>query len=546
MKFFFPAFFVLFLSLNLYCQHAQITFSDDFKIAEKEYKDQTVAHSVYHKNSFYTATNSGVSMGKWLFTKLYDVKFAITIAKFDRSMNKIKEIELENGSKSFGPLMPELLLLNNQLFLAYFQSDSKTSFSLFLALVDETGLTIKKSKKICTIRQENVGIFKIMEVLKGGLVYFCNSADNKKILVACKSSPNNLQTLVADDSLSIVKQTNVSIPNSEFQISSAVLTADNLECMVLDSEHETKIVYISPDGKKSQKTLKASGNLNPCFTNVTLSRDGKSIYIYSATSVSGGDDDACNGLLISQLDCSTLQLSRQMAYEFPPEFIQTISEKGGGSARKKEYAMFTFTPVLVELGNGTIAILGCPEKVNISISTSAPNMNGQTSTVATTTLNVGPVIAFFPDLNGKSFEYVIVPRRIVFSKRQRSGSGAIQIVQAPGMSHSSASFFTARSGDDIVIFYNDNETNLAKNENEKIKSTYNPYNLVLAEAVINKDKKLQYRKQVGENLKDNKTYYLGYAVPNSSSSVVFPVGKEGVGFNAMKMFFTNWCFIDIK
>ena len=46
-------------TLNSFCQHSQVTLSEDFKIAEKEYKDQTITHSVYHNNSFYTATNSG-------------------------------------------------------------------------------------------------------------------------------------------------------------------------------------------------------------------------------------------------------------------------------------------------------------------------------------------------------------------------------------------------------------------------------------------------------------------------------------------------------
>src|SRR6187401_93808 len=70
-------------------QHSQLSLSEDFKIAEKEYKDQTVAHSIFYNNSFYTATNSGIGSNyKWAFTKLYDLKYAVTISKFDRNMNK--------------------------------------------------------------------------------------------------------------------------------------------------------------------------------------------------------------------------------------------------------------------------------------------------------------------------------------------------------------------------------------------------------------------------------------------------------------------------
>src|SRR5450631_665127 len=122
-----------FFSLSSFCQHYQVTLSEDFKIAEKEYQDQTVTHSIYYNNSFYTATNSGIGGHyKWAFTKLYDMKYPVTISKFDRNMNKIKDFELDNGERQFGPLIPQLILLNNQLCLAYYQSDNKSSFSFYL------------------------------------------------------------------------------------------------------------------------------------------------------------------------------------------------------------------------------------------------------------------------------------------------------------------------------------------------------------------------------------------------------------------------------
>jgi len=73
-------------SAKSFCQHTQLNFSDEFKIAENDdYKDQTVANSVFLNNLFYTATNSGIGgNNKWLFTKLYDMKYAITIASFDK------------------------------------------------------------------------------------------------------------------------------------------------------------------------------------------------------------------------------------------------------------------------------------------------------------------------------------------------------------------------------------------------------------------------------------------------------------------------------
>src|SRR6185295_13312507 len=400
-----------YFSLTSFCQHSQLTLSDDFKIAEKDYKDQTVTHSIYYNNSFYTATNSGIGGNyKWAFTKLYDLKYAVTVSKFDRNMNKVKDFELEKGEKIFGPLIPELILLNNKLCLVYFQPDSKSSFSLYLALIDEANLTLKEPKKICSIQQENVGIFKLESVLNAGLVFFANSTDNTKTLIACNASPNTIQTFVIDNDLNIVKQTVLRTPTTGFDISSAVLTNDNLECLVLSSDEATKIVCNSADGKKAEMRLNQAGNLSPYSTNASPSRDGKSIYIYSTTKLAGNDDENCNGLLLYQLDCSTIKLTRPLAYEFTPEVIEAICQKGGGAKHKKEYFMYNFTPNLMELNNGNLVILGSPQQISASTSTSAPNMNNQTHEIATTTLSVGPVLAFFLNRSGKTFDYTLIPR----------------------------------------------------------------------------------------------------------------------------------------
>src|ERR1700722_12493045 len=109
--------FLLFTASRLFAQHASATISSDFKVKEGEYKDQTVTHSIYYNDNFYTVTNSGASGAKWLFTKLYDVTYTVTLTRFDRNMKTIGQSELENGKKDFGPLMPSMLSFNDKLYL---------------------------------------------------------------------------------------------------------------------------------------------------------------------------------------------------------------------------------------------------------------------------------------------------------------------------------------------------------------------------------------------------------------------------------------------
>jgi hypothetical protein len=548
-KFFFAGLLAL-LSTNSFCQHAQLNFSDDFKISENDdYKDQTVANSVFNDNFFYTATNSGIGGNyKWLFTKLYDMKYAITISKFDKNMQKISETQLENGSKVFGPLQPKLLLINDKLCLAYFQSDDKASFNLYLSLVGED-LKLKEPKNICTIQQENVGIFKLESVIKGGIVFFTNTTDNSKTLVGCNTGPNTISTFVVDGELNIIKKSVVHTNTTDFKISKVLLTKDNLQCLVLQSDEETKLVSINPEGGKTETKINIPGGARAKQVNLTESADSKNIYVYSSTSPAEEDGQGCNGFFLTQLNCNTLQLAKPVVYKFSPEFIEDICKKGGGSKHKKEYSMYNFAMGLVELGNGEVAIAGSPQEVSVSTDTKTSagmNDNFKTKVESTTTINTGPIITFFPNKNGKTFEYAIVPRTSSLARGAESGTGVVQIVQSPFVTSSSTGFIAVGSGDDIVILYNDNEENLAKDVNDKIVESHSTRNVVLAEALIDKDKKLEYRKQLGQNIKGAYTYFLGNIIPVSSSGIVFPVAKQGVGFNSRKIIYTNWCFINVQ
>jgi hypothetical protein len=537
---------LLFCSSNLFSQHSTLTLSNEFKVAESEYKHQTVTHSVYFNNNFYTVTNSAVSGGKWLFSKLYDVKFSVTVSKFDKDMNTVKEVVLENGEKNYGPMLPKLLTFNNKLYVAYFKAADKTSFSVYLAALDENTLALDQPKLICTIKQDNVGVFQIESVVKSGLVYFVISPDDTKLLAVCKNAPNKVQTTLLDDKLQTLKQGLVSVTLSSFEIPSAVLTDDNRACLILDSEEGTRILGIGPNGEKTEIRYNAAGELAPYITRAKLAKDGKSIFIYSTTTQTGERPVWCNGFMLAQLDLSNFKLSKPLTYPMPGEFIKMVAEKGGGLQHKKDYAMSLFTPLLLEMENGDIAIVGSPERIAVDISRSAPNMNNQTHETATTTLTVGPVLVMFPDKNGKTFDQVMIPREIMLSKSQESGSGAIQIVSSPRQSDVTAGFIATQLGGNIVVIYNDNVKNLSREVDEKTAITKSAGDLELAEALVNKERKLEYRKLISELKQGRATFYLGNSIPANSSSIIFPIGKAGQGFNAMKTYFTNWCFLDIK
>lgn len=547
MKFPFALLLFVLCSPRLFSQHSSVSISNEFKVKENGFKDQTVTHSIFYNDNFYTVTNSGASGAKWLFTKLYDVAYSVTVTRYDKDMKKVGEVELENGKRDFGPLQPLMLCFNNKLYLAYFKAADKTSFSLYLAGIDENDLSLGEPLTICTIQQENVGISQIMSIIEGGLVYFAISPDNARLLVACKSAPGKVQAMVLDDSLHVLKKSTVPVNLSSFDIPSALLTNDNGACLILHSKEGIQILGVGPDGKKTETRYNAVGTLSPNNCHAQLARDGKTIFIFgSANNAPEPSRFWCGGFFVSRMDASTLKLSKPLTYGFDARFLQSAVESGGGIKHKQDYSLYNFDPQLLEMDNGDVIIIGSPEATTEQISQSMPNMQNKTETIATTTLHVGPVLVLYPDMKGKAFDQVIIPRQIEMSRSNGSGFEAIQIVQAPRIASAPAGFIATPLGEDIVITYTDNAKNLVESADEKVKVSKYASDLELGEALISKEKKLEYRKLVSQIDKIRVTYYLGDAVPTNSSSVVFPIGKQGQGFNGNKTIFTNWCFLDVK
>lgn len=534
------------LTVFVNAQHAVYTQSNDFKIEGMEYKNQTVPNAVHYHGDFYSVSNGAASAGKWLFTKLYDVKVSVTLSHFDQNMNLIKETKLANGEKAFGPLLPRMLLFADKLVLVYFQAKDDASFDLFLARVDEKNLELGQPMKLCNIKQENVGITQLEAVINSGIVYFAISPDNSKMLVGAKVQQGKMQAFLMDKDLAILKQGSFSMNQAGLEIPSGLLTNEGNAVFVLHSDQGFSIMALRPDLTKTNMNFKGVGELNPYQVRCKLARDGKSVFIYGTTTLSGSEDIWCNGLLVGKLDLTTYTMPKPSPYPFSPELIQAITEKGGGIKHKKEFFMYNFTPTLLESDNGEITILGSPEDISSDFSKSAPNMNGQTHVTATTTMTAGPIMAFFADKSGKIMEPVMIPRQISLSKYASSGSGAIKIVQAPGANTSSAGFVARNAGDDIVIIYNDNVDNLNKPVDAKVETSKFASDLELAEALITRDRKLQYRKLLGEAQRKRTTFYLGNTVPSTTGNIVFPIAKEGQGFDARKTFFTNWCFVEVK
>jgi hypothetical protein len=121
-------------------------------------------------------------------------------------MNLIKQVELNEGIKEFGPVPPEIFLFQNNPFIAYFKTADKASFTLYIAPIDKNTLKLGKPIQLSTFPQENVGVFKMGNILNSTLIFLTESPDHSKLMVMAKNDPASIETFILDKDMTLLKK----------------------------------------------------------------------------------------------------------------------------------------------------------------------------------------------------------------------------------------------------------------------------------------------------------------------------------------------------
>ncbi len=540
------------VTIQAIAQQSVLTLSEEFKVKDKGWKDQYIDHAVHADEHFFTVTNSTVSgetKMKYVFVKLYDINYAITVSKFDKNMNPVKQIELNNGAKEFGPIVPEIFLFQNTPHIAYFKSADKASYTLYVAPINKNTLELGKPTKLTTFQQENVGIFKIEKILNSPHIFITQSPDNSKLMVIAQNDEASVESYIFDQELKLLKKSKIRITATDYTISNPLLTNDLVQCMLINQEGKTNLVCQSIDGKKLETKLFGTGDMYPNSIDTKISKDGKKIII-AASSIDPVGRVSCNGFLMYYLDCNNLQLSETKKYLYPTPFIESLKDYGAAIKEKKNIIVYNFLPMIVELENGNIAIVGSPERTEYSqssyTSTSASGASQMRSTSSVKTY-IGSLLVFFPDATSGTFTYSIVPRKFEFSKSSDVPVRFITIVPSLGtISKSTAKFIALNQGNEVAIFYNTLRENLNLSDSKKIETATGDKNLIIAETRINAGTNLPVCRQLGPDPAGKFSYFIGNDVPTNSQSIIFPIGKERLRWavNASRDVFSYWCFIN--
>lgn len=416
---------------------------------------------------FYTAT-------------LNKAKHSITLSKYDKKMQLVKKLELSDGDKAYGPFFPVLKQFNNKTRLFYYQlSESKGDIDIFHAVINTDSLTLSESQRVLTIRQKNVGVFKMGTAVKEYKFVVSHSPDQHKTLLLWSSSQdNNFFYTILDSVMNVLVSKEETIPgekkvvlNNHFIDNAGTIYAGyNTNGIFIGRMNaEPSTLTVGPDsGEPTQIFIGPGKNSDElCVAGTYKEHDETHAGVFSAQ------------VLLNKLSVSTVIKSA-----FPQEIkeklrAQLIDEK---KPQRIVIPDMLYSPVLTS--GGQLHILGRSKY-------------------------------YFEQHGTKAFLVVMKMGSFLYANITPNGTTFSRI---PKRNSSLDDFYHCSVNNRVFIFYSDEEKNLEEDLTE-IKNISNPKKMLFV-AIISEDGSIK------REIIPTTAALVGYTRQISSSTLIIPAGYQ--------------------
>ncbi len=477
-----------------------------------ELKDKkSLSDIVLFNDKFYgLETAAGSKMG-WTVT-LEKMKMSVKLSAYDKNLNPLKESELENNKEVFGPFNPYLKELNKKLYLLYYKYDSRTGIEVFTALIDPSTLALSEPKKVMTMAQKNVGLFKLMDLYSTNTLQVEQSPDHSKILFFWTASSNVYSYSVTDAAMNVISTGYHEIENvKDFTLSN--MFVDNTGDFFVGYQYKKKDVFypyvLAGTSNGSMRSVEIKPGASQAHDLFIGPGDKDKVKVYGTSSADGY---FITGVFSVDMDKKTLAISNIKTKEIPAELVEKFENDWYAKTKKKNYGLHpevSFENFV--MSDGTIIIAGDPVRYQVRAGNAPPSPV------------VGPTFLTIFKTNGD-----MIPIRL--PKLESMGSTA-------------GDFFAHKWNDKLVLLYTDLESNI-NTALEKAETTNftSRKDKVLAAAIIENDGRITRR------ILHPPTTSSFYFSPWSTSSVndntiLVGLGKSKVGLTNIK---TTYSFYMMK
>ena len=455
-------------------------------------------------NTYYGVETSAKSRMGWTVT-LDKLKMDCKLYAFDKKLELLKENMLADGKDIYGPFSPFLYVINEKLYLLYYNYNTSIGMEIYIASVDPVTLEVTNPKKVVTVDQKNAGLFKAMDLFASYRFQIETSPDRSKIIFFWNPGVNSSYSYsVTDADMNVLRAKSGEVEDvKEFEITNVFLDNDgNFFAGYFYKKKNTFTSQLLAGNKNGtvKKVEIALTDATPHHVYIAKGNSDDAVRVYGTSSK---DAYYITGVFVQSLNKTSLKISGAVHKEIPASFVEKFDKDGFAKSKKKDFGLFPEVELENFIANdGSLFLVGDLTRYQASSVGPSTPVKGSTFTVAITNNN---------EIN---------INRI--AKKELYGL------------LSGNNFFAHKWGNKVILLYSDLESNINTPLADAESAMYTSRKpVVMVAAVMDKDGSI-VRRIFYPNTPGSFHFSPGIGESIDDNTILFALGKDKIGLTSIK------------
>ncbi len=504
--------FVIFNSTGLLAQQIKVNYSAKFEFRKEEGTEYQIGNFYYRMDLDLTGPQFAIG------AKLSKNVHAITLYKYDAAMKEIKAVKLEEGKKNFGPFNSHFVILDNKLLLVYYKYPDAKTIKLFVSEVNQETLSLDNTKEALSLPVADFGFLKALSMSSSDNQLYTSVSPDKTKLLLLHSNTSQIGSCIVDKELNITGVSTAKSPDEKGFLAQFVCV-DNAGNKYMSYRYTENRLYRrgiymqNTAGKQSfQRFNTGKSEFYANDIKFKCAGDNSKVWLYA----NFYGEYLNEGVVLATADVSTLTIKISGLYPYPEDYRQRLHKLDFGYRKKGIYSVEKADFTMLELDNGSIALVGEPELEVTGTSSKGGSISRYFS---------GPIMAVVIK-EGKPV-FSLVPRKV----SRFGGSPVLPVAYK----------------NNIVCIYNDDKKNIEKSEDEnKVSMEVKVENMALAAVVISSDGSVISKKRIADDPDGRNFFFLSDMQKISDTHFVIPVGHIKTKMTKYLTEIVQWATVKIE
>lgn len=266
---------------------------------------------------------------------------AVTLVSFDKDLNKIKEVALNNGEPTYSPELTQLVQSGGKYYFLYCMPSTEEKIGS-IGVMEVNPETLQTGTETVIAEESSINEklpFFILEL--ESIVKYSSSPDHTYHSIYVKDNKGDFFITCLNSQLKPIWQNKVEIPGFKPDDVDDVVVDDNGNTFIAASKRgkksETVVTIFDTKGTSKTKEINFS-ETEPVHTKMAISKTGK-LLLCGGYSETGGN---VAGVYKAELNTSTFALENIQKNPFPDSMIERLHKDGFAKLRDKKFGIIEY------------------------------------------------------------------------------------------------------------------------------------------------------------------------------------------------------------